>query len=384
VAFTYAVASPEMKMAFLNFQKTYGRVYTSDDEFQRRFQIFQDNMVWASELSSANPLATFGVNQFADLSQEEFANMYLMPNFMENPPVMPPAKDFSIELPPHFPGAPTPNPTNYDWSSAGCITAVKNQGQCGSCWAFSATETIESYFFLAGNSLPTLAPQQIVSCDTGGQDQGCDGGWPSGAYQYVEGAGGMDAESCYPYTAEDGTCTSSQCSPVAGVKSYSSVSGESGLYKQLSVGSGGPVSVCVDASSWQTYTGGILTTCGNQVDHCVQLTGYYNYGQSGAYWNVRNSWAASWGENGYIWIAIGQDLCSIGDYATIVVAGPPSSTSTTTSSSTNPSTSGPTPSSSTSSTNPSTSSTSGPGPTPTSSSSSSSGMVYGVNGNGVF
>jgi len=317
VAYCAAAATTEMKVAFINFQKTYGVTYSNPDEFQARFQIFQQNMAIAQELSALNPLATFGVNQFSDMSQEEFASKYLMPNFMQNPPVAPPPKVF----PPvnvAVPGA--PDPTNYDWSQAGVITPGKNQGQCGSCWAFSATETIESYYAIASGTLDVLAPQQIVSCDTGGQDQGCNGGWPSGAYQYVESAGGMDAESCYPYTAEDGTCQSSQCTPEATVTSYSSVSGESGLYAQLSSASGGPVSVCVDASSWQTYTGGILTSCGNQVDHCVQLTGYYNYGQSGAYWNVRNSWATSWGINGYIWIAIGQDLCSIGDYATIVVA----------------------------------------------------------------
>jgi len=88
----------------------------------------------------------------------------------------------------------------------------------------------------------------------------------------------------------------------------------------MSSSSGGPVSVCVDASSWQNYQGGVLSQCGNDVDHCVQAVGYNNYGESGAYWIVRNSWGEDWGEQGYIWIEIGQDLCSIGDYATVVTA----------------------------------------------------------------
>jgi len=93
---------------------------------------------------------------------------------------------------------------------------------------------------------------------------------------------------------------------------------EQSLYAQLSVPNGGPVSVCVDASTWQNYQGGVLTSCSDQIDHCVQLTGYYNWGQGNAYWNVRNSWGADWGENGYIWIAVGQDLCGIADYPTVV------------------------------------------------------------------
>jgi len=161
--------------------------------------------------------------------------------------------------------------------------------------------------------------EQIVDCDTAGEDQGCEGGFPTGAYQYVQSAGGIDSYASYPYTAGEGQagqCQFSQQNVVTNVASYQTISGETGLYQQASTA--GPVSVCVDASSWSGYSGGILTQCGNNVDHCVQLTGYMNYGQSGSYWVVRNSWGTDWGENGFIWIQIGQDLCSIGDYATVV------------------------------------------------------------------
>jgi len=278
----------------------------------------------AAKLNAANPKAHFGPTKFSDISKEDFARYYLTAKVPARSE-LPPAKDFSIPRPIHQMFASgrlmAPNPTNYDWGSAGVITPVYNQGQCGSCWAFSATETIESYFAIQGGALTHLSMEQIVDCDTAGQDQGCGGGFPTGAYQYVQGAPGIDSYANYPYTAgggSAGSCQFPQGSVVTNVANYNSISGETGEYSQLSSASGGPVSICVDASSWQNYQGGVLTSCGNSVDHCVQLTGYYNYGSSNAYWNVRNSWGADWGQNGYIWIQIGQDLCSIGDYATIV------------------------------------------------------------------
>jgi len=133
------------------------------------------------------------------------------------------------------------------------------------------------------------------------------------------GAGGQDSEDSYPYTAGNGNSGSCQFDPSnvkAKISGYKKVSGEPAL--QTTLQSTGPISVCVDASTWQTYQSGVLTDCGTSVDHCVQLTGYANWGTSGSYWIVRNSWGDSWGQNGFIWIQTGSDLCLIGDYATIV------------------------------------------------------------------
>jgi len=304
---------------FLQFQKKYNKIYSSHDEFQKRQSIFEENMKWADQLNQLNPKAKFGVTKFSDLSRQEFANFYLMPNFNKSAWIAPPKKEFkNVNI---------PRASNVDWRNKGCITPVYDQGQCGSCWAFSATETIESYNFLATNTLRRLSMEQIVDCDT--SDDGCGGGFPSSAYSYVQSAGGIDSYVTYPYTAGNGQAGQCQFNPsnvITNVASSQSISGEDGLYTQLSTDAssgGGPVSVCVDASSWQNYNGGVLTSCGNSVDHCVQLVGYQNYGSQSntPAWIVRNSWATSWGENGYIRIEIGQDLCSIGDYATVVTTG---------------------------------------------------------------
>jgi len=305
----------ETRVQFLRFQKKYNKTYVQA-ELGTRYANFKNNLVIAAALQAKDPSAKYGITQFMDLSQQEFASQYLTAKF--DPNNRPPLKDFSTAKP-HKMQVADPDPTNYDWNSAGVITPVYNQGQCGSCWAFSATETIESYWCLAGNSLTQLSMEQIVDCDT--TDDGCGGGETSSAYSYVQSAGGLDSYSSYPYTAEGGqagSCQFNSGNVVATISGQSSIDGESGLYSQLSSGSGGPVSVCVDASSWQYYSGGILTTCGSSIDHCVQATGYANYGSSGAYWIVRNSWGQSWGESGYIWIEIGQDLCAIGDDATVV------------------------------------------------------------------
>jgi cysteine peptidase B len=302
----------DVKQKFIAFQQKYNKVYAAED-FHYRFQVFADNLERAAIEQAKNPHAKFGATIFSDLTPQEFKSMYLM-NFDK--------EEFERTRPPvkrEF-GSKVSQGNTFDWGSKGVVTAVYNQGQCGSCWAFSATETIESYYALAGGQLTQLSMQQIVSCDT--TDQGCEGGLPTNAYNYVQSAGGIEPYSDYPYTSENGEAAA--CSFEAGdvlttVNSQQSLDGEQGLYQQLS--SGGPVSVCVDASSWQNYEGGVLTSCGNQVDHCVQATGYTNY--AGEYngesaWNVRNSWGTSWGQNGYIYVATGQDLCSIGDYCTVV------------------------------------------------------------------
>jgi len=315
VAFAAKLSLEEVKGKFITFQQKHNKVY-STDEFQYRFRVFWENLERAADHQAQNPHARFGATQFSDLTPQEFKSLYLMDFDKEKYERTRPAfkREFGAAVPEAQQGS------SFDWGSKGVVTPVYNQGQCGSCWAFSATETIESYFALAGGQLTQLSMQQIVSCDT--TDHGCEGGFPSDAYQYVEGAGGIDSYSSYPYESGEGadpSCALNQQSVVTTVANSNSIDGEQGLYQQLS--SGGPVSVCVDASSWQSYEGGVLTSCGNSVDHCVQATGYTNYSPSyngESAWNVRNSWGTSWGQQGYILVATGQDLCSIGDYATIV------------------------------------------------------------------
>jgi len=289
--------------AFDNFARKFNKKY-SDDEYATRASIFAANLEKVNKMNAEHMLvggeAVFGVTKFSDLSDAEFKQYFLTAQVPLNDTV-----------PRTTPILSEPPANDVDWRTKGVLTAVKDQGQCGSCWAFSATEAIESFAQIAGKGLKVAAPQQVVSCDK--VDGGCNGGWPYNAYTYVHGAGGIEGETSYPYTSgttgATGTCKfdgSKIVLPVAGYKSITK--GEANLEAALNVG---PVSVCVDATTWGSYTGGILSSCGTSVDHCVQAVGY-----TATTWTIRNSWGSGWGESGFMRIARGKDLCLISDYVT--------------------------------------------------------------------
>jgi len=292
-------------MLFARFTEEYGKQY-SDVEFPKRLGIFAQNLERINEQNRQHILlggeAVFGVTQFSDLTPEEFKAMYLtyVPTNSSQPRV-------NVVLD----SAPA---TVVDWRTKGAVTEVKDQGQCGSCWAFSATEAIESYWFLSSSKLVELSPQQITSCDK--RDGGCNGGNTETAYQYVHSAGGIETSADYPYTSgggQTGVCKFNAAKVAVKVAGYKSVArGESNLKSALN---NGPVSVCLAAEAFQSYRSGILRSCPGQVDHCVQAVGYDD-ANSPPYWIVRNSWAKSWGEQGYIRIASGSDLCHISDDVT--------------------------------------------------------------------
>merc|ERR1719498_2366800 len=281
-----------------------------------RFGIFKKNLRLAEERNArgaknAKPNQkpeTHGVTQFMDLTPQEFSKLYkgfTKSDLNENVTIVEKAEAASI-----------------DWNKKGALTPVKNQGQCGSCWAFSATEQLESQYFQAYGSLKELSPQQVVSCDT--TCNGCGGGNPINAWGYVYSFGGQEPNADYPYTSgttqQTGVFKSNKADVAEDVGTTfkmiaSQPSQESNMLAQIE---DSPMSVCVDATLWQTYTGGVITAsagCGTSIDHAVQATGY---NAEGNYWIVRNSWGESWGEQGFVWVEYGSNVCGITDQATIV------------------------------------------------------------------
>eukprot|EP01084_Bolivina_argentea_P229892 387904_1 len=191
-----------------------------------------------------------------------------------------------------------------DWRKQGYVTPVKNQGMCGSCWAFSSTGNMEGQWMKAKGSLVSFSEEELVQCAGSAGNLGCRGGLMDNAFKWVAQNGGIDSESDYPYTSgtgTTGTCKSSKLSNVAA--SFSSHIDVAQDEEQMAawVAKNGPLAIAVDAASgWQTYNGGIMSDCyGTSLDHGVLLVGYGT--ENGTdYWLIKNSWGSGWGEDGYI------------------------------------------------------------------------------------
>jgi len=313
---------------FTNFVNRFNKKYTTLAEFTERFEAFKASLARIAELNK-DGRNVYGINKFSDMTPEEFKKAYL--GFVPEPSIVNVTRRAVRKS---AVGA-SPSVASVDWRTKNAVTPVKDQGQCGSCWAFSATEAIESAWLVAGNPQQILAPQQIVDCDT--TDSGCDGGWPTSAYAYVQGAGGIETDADYPYTSGDsgsaGTCNFVSSDVAVQITGFNYATtpctddcdSQDEVEMANNVATVGPASICVDASTWQDYNGGVVsadscTHAYSDLDHCVQAVGY-NYDGNNAdnsYWIVRNSWAESWGEDGYIRLAFGGNTCGLADLATQV------------------------------------------------------------------
>lgn len=283
--------------SFDQFKADYQKSYTRTGEEEYRKAIFLRNLIKIAE-HNANPANThqLGVTQFADLTDAEFQAIYLT--------LTVPKK--SVEGVNKIKST-SPLQGDIDWNSAGKVSGVKNQGACGSCWAFSATGAIESAYLLKGSS-PLVSEQQLVDCSQSYGNQGCNGGWMDSAFQYVRDKG-LTGQDAYPYVARDQACKID--SGAWKISGFVDVPGCDSLLNALS---GRPISVAVDASNWSLYKGGILSNCGVNVNHGVLLIGVTD-----ANWRIKNSWGTGWGENGFIRLARGNTcaVCSYPSYPTL-------------------------------------------------------------------
>ena len=296
-----APSAQNLKLSFDAFKKDHGRKYRTMDEEVSKFDAFKANLKIIHERNvaerKAGGSASHGITRFADMTHDDFRSQYLGYVKGSN------ANATVADVKPY-----KGTDSLVDWTDV-YTTPVKDQGYCGSCWAFAASEQIESDAMRQLGTSFVLSPQQLVECDK--TSMGCNGGLQERAYSYVQRAGGIEEESAYPYTSgADGseeTCSSDSSKYVLSVNGYTTIKSESDMAAYVK--STGPVSIAIDASTWSTYTGGILSDCGTDINHAVQAVGVDD--SSGGYWKVRNSWSSTWGESGFIRLAYGADTCGI-------------------------------------------------------------------------
>ena len=274
-----------------------------------------------------NPFATFtlGHNKFSHMSFSEFTDYVHLGldsySFQQEEDL-----DFESGLESDFESDLTALPASVDWSTKGAVTGVKDQGNCGSCWSFSATGALEGAYKIKYGTLVSFSEQNLVSCDT--IDSACNGGLMDNAFSWTKSNGGLCTEDGYPYTSgttgQKGTCSTS-CSKNTGVapKSFTDVAknSDSALMTALVQQ---PVSVAIQANqpAFQLYKSGVLTgSCGSNLDHGVLAVGYGTWSDGTDYYKVKNSWGTSWGMSGYILIQRGNPQ-RCGECG--ILCGPPS------------------------------------------------------------
>lgn len=292
-----AFTAEEYQTTFTNWMLEHGKVYAAE-EFQTRFSIFKSNMDYVRDWNAAGGPTTLGLNIFADLSNAEYQKIYLGTRIdgterLRNAPV-------HVES-----SAPLADTVN--WVTKGAVTGIKNQGQCGSCWSFSTTGSVEGAHFLSTGNLVSLSEQNLIDCSVSYGNQGCNGGLMDDAFRYIIANKGVDTEKSYPYTTSGPNACEFKAADVgATITSYKDVTSgsESAL---LTAANSRPVSVAIDAShnSFQLYMSGVYyePQCSStSLDHGVLVVGYgaVNSTATSDYWLVKNSWGTSWGLAGYI------------------------------------------------------------------------------------
>nr|XP_049704765.1 LOW QUALITY PROTEIN: uncharacterized protein LOC110379538 [Helicoverpa armigera] len=305
---------------FYNFLTTYNPSYVNDySQMQKRFEIFKQNIKKIHELNvHEKGTAMYGVTRFADLSYEEFRSTYMglktnLTNENQVPMKMADIPDIKV-------------PVNFDWREYDAVTDVKDQGSCGSCWAFSVTGNIEGQWKMQSGKLVSLSEQELVDCDK--MDDGCNGGLPDNAYRAIEQMGGLELESDYPYEGVDEKCAFNKTLAKVQISGAVNITkNETGMAQWLV--HNGPISIGINANAMQFYMGGIshpwkMLCNPTNLDHGVLIVGYgikdYPlFHKKLPYWIVKNSWGKSWGEQGYYRVYRGDGTCGVNQMASSAV-----------------------------------------------------------------
>jgi cathepsin F len=306
----YSVGSQE---EYELFKKEYQRSYYSQEEHDQRFLHFQANMRKARlmqmlELGSG----IYGMTPFSDLSPEEFRKQKLTPKWDLGKKPKKTFGQLSLE----------DLPASFDWRDHEAVTPVKNQGSCGSCWAFSTTGNVEGQWFAKKGELVSLSEQELVDCDK--LDEGCNGGLPSNAYKEILRLGGLEGEKDYPYDGRGRACSFKKDLVKVYINDSVEISqDEDQIAAWLFQNS--PISIGINANAMMYYRGGVshpwsFLCSKTHLDHGVLIVGYgVDTKKNEPYWIVKNSWGTSWGEKGYYRVHRGDGTCGLNTMCTSAI-----------------------------------------------------------------
>ena len=310
IAIASCAIDREEQQDFLKFQEfcaKYGKNYESLQEYLARFKVFRQNLRRMEDRADANAMFIEGVTKFSDLTPNEFRRTYLnldvnvlnTIHFEEAEPIL------------HF-GA----EENFDWLDV--LNPVKNQGSCGSCWAFSTVANLEGLYYIKYGQHKRFSEQMLVDCDT--TDSACNGGLMEYAFDWIKSNGGLMLEGDYAYTGKKGTCKSDSSKYAVKVTGYKKLSSDDETDILNYLVETGPLAIAVNADPLQNYNSGLASysksTCDpSGINHAVNLVGY-GVENGTKYWLVRNSWGADWGEDGYFRMLRGSGTCGINTYIT--------------------------------------------------------------------
>ncbi|KAK1795199.1 hypothetical protein P4O66_010372 [Electrophorus voltai] len=307
-----ALYDPNLDMHWELWKKKHHKIYMSELEESGRRQIWEGNLrrITVHNLETSMGMHTFdiGMNHMGDMTPEEILQKLAgtrVPAELKRPSTFVASAGVTV-------------PDSVDWRSSGYVTDVKNQGSCGSCWAFSAAGALEGQLKKTTGQLLSLSPQNLVDCSSKYGNKGCNGGFMSEAFQYIIDNGGIDSDAAYPYTAVQGDCKYDPTKQAANCSSYTFLPyGDEEALKQA-VATIGPIAVAIDATHplFIMYRSGVYNdrSCSQHVNHAVLVVGYGTLnGQD--YWLVKNSWGTTFGDGGYIRIARNQgNMCGIASY----------------------------------------------------------------------
>jgi len=282
-----------------------------------RFYNWKANLDYVNEHNAKGLSSKLGMNHLADLSTEEFSALYLGLNInldaRKNEKKDTNETASKEDATKKANTTETPTPKSVDWRSAGAVAQVKDQGQCGGCWSFSASGALEGLHAIKNKKLTAFSEQQMIDCSADYGNQGCDGGLMTNAFNYTI-THGIQPEDSYPYAAEVGTCAQNPKKVAFKNTGFEEVTANNSEALKAAVAQQ-PVSVGIEASSTtvQLFQSGVINAgCGTGLDHGVLVVGYDNSNAGHGYWIVKNSWGPKWGLNGFFNIAMGSQNSGAG------------------------------------------------------------------------